>query len=123
MLAIDAFSSDAIPVHLLTSECGDIYRQHLRSGGVLAVHISNRFLDLEPITRGLAENLNWKAIRIEDEDDPASGVFTSTWILLTVDEAFANDPEVVAAQTVWEEGDRILHWTDDYSGLWQVLSF
>ena len=123
VLAIDAFSSDAIPVHLLTSECGDIYRQHLRSGGVLAVHISNRFLDLEPITRGLAEHLNWKAIRIEDEDDPVSGVFTSTWILLTVDEAFANNSEVVAAQTVWEEGDRILHWTDDYSGLWQVLSF
>ncbi len=123
VLAIDAFSSDAIPVHLLTSECSEIYRKHIRPGGVLAVHISNRFLDLNPITRGMAEDLGWKALLIENDDDDATGVFSSSWVLLTSSEDFANDPAISEAVTAWKESDRILHWTDDYSGLWQVLSF
>lgn len=123
VLAIDAFSSDAIPVHLLTSECGEIYRQQLRPGGVLAVHISNRFLELDPITRGMAAHLGWQAVRIENDDDDTCGVFASTWVLLTSDESLIMKDEVQDAVTEWTTTDRILHWTDDYSGLWQVLSF
>ncbi|MFO0998788.1 MAG: hypothetical protein U0936_00480 [Planctomycetaceae bacterium] len=123
VLAIDAFSSDAIPVHLLTSECGEIYRQHLRKGGVLAIHISNRFLDLNPVSRGMAEKLGWQAIRIDNGDEYLSGVFSSTWILLTENPEFVNDSEITEAIDPWGEEERILHWTDDYSGLWQVLSF
>ena len=123
VLAIDAFSSDAIPVHLLTSECAEIYRKHLRKGGVLAIHISNRFLDLNPVSRGMAEKLGWQAIRIENGDEYLSGVFSSTWILLTENPEFVNDSEITEATDPWGEEERILHWTDDYSGLWQVLSF
>jgi hypothetical protein len=123
VLAIDAFSSDAIPVHLLTSECGEIYRQHLRKGGVLAIHISNRFLNLNPVSRGMAEKLGWQAIRIDNSDEYLSGVFSSTWILLTENPEFVNDSEITEAIDPWKEEERILHWTDDYSGLWQVLSF
>lgn len=123
VLAIDAFSSDAIPVHLLTTECGDIYRRHLRPGGVLAIHISNRFLELDPITRGMAEHLGWHAVRIENDDDDSTGVFSSTWVLLTSSDTFVNEPDVRDVASDWDESDRILHWTDDYSGLWQVLSF
>ena len=123
VLAIDAFSSDAIPVHLLTSECGEIYRQHLRKGGVLAIHISNRFLDLNPVSRGMAEKLGWQAVRIDNSDEYLSGVFSSTWILLTENPEFLNDSEITEAVDPWGEEERILHWTDDYSGLWQVLSF
>ncbi|HIE97732.1 MAG TPA: hypothetical protein EYQ63_12130 [Fuerstia sp.] len=123
VLAIDAFSSDAIPVHLLTTECADIYRQQLRPGGVLAIHISNRFLELDPITRGMAEHLGWQAVRIENDDDDSTGVFPSTWVLLTSSQAFVNDADIQDVLSDWDETDRILHWTDDYSGLWQVLSF
>ncbi len=123
VLAIDAFSSDAIPVHLLTSECGEIYKRHLRPGGVLAVHISNRFLDLNPVARGLGEHLGWQAFKIDDKNDDETGVYSSTWILLTSSEAFANDPEVTQSHDPWQENEKILNWTDDYSGLWRVLSF
>ncbi len=122
VLAIDAFSSDAIPVHLLTSECGEIYRQHLRPDGILAVHISNRFLDLNPVSRGLAEHLGWKAYRIENSGDDSAGVFSSTWILLTSDEDLGKVAAFQDALTPWKDSERVLHWTDDYSGLWQVLS-
>lgn len=122
VLAIDAFSSDAIPVHLLTSECGDIYRQHLKLGGILAIHISNRFLDLNPVSRGLAEHLGWNAYQIENSEDDLTGVFSSTWILLTSDEELGSDPEFLKSVTPWKDDEKILHWTDDYSGLWQVLS-
>ncbi|MEQ9409835.1 MAG: hypothetical protein RIK87_19015 [Fuerstiella sp.] len=123
VLAIDAFSSDAIPVHLLTTECSDIYRHHLRPEGVLAIHISNRFLELDPIARGIAEHLGWHAVRIENDDEESTGVFSSTWVLLTSGDSFVDHADVQDAISPWDESDRILYWTDDYSGLWQVLSF
>ena len=123
VLAIDAFSSDAIPVHLLTSECGDIYRQQIRPGGILAIHISNRFLDLNPVSRGLAEHIGWNAFRIDNSADTLTGVFSSTWILLTSDESLSHNADFLKTVDPWDDDERILHWTDDYSGLWQVLSF
>ena len=123
VLAIDAFSSDAIPVHLLTSECGDIYRQQIKPGGILAVHISNRFLDLNPVSRGLAEHIGWNAFRIDNSGDSLTGVYTSTWILLTSDESLSHDEAFLKSVDPWKDDERTLHWTDDYSGLWQVLSF
>lgn len=123
VLAIDAFSSDAIPVHLLTTECAEIYRRHLRRGGVLAVHISNRFLDLAPVARGMAEHLGWRAIEVSNGNDDSTGVFGATWFLLTENVAVAEDPAIEGAATPPADGDRVLRWTDDYSGLWQVLTF
>lgn len=123
VLAIDAFSSDAIPVHLLTSECGDIYKQQLRPGGILAIHISNRFLDLNPVSRGMAEHLGWQAIRIENASNNLTGVFSSTWILLTSRTDLETDPAIEDYVDPWKDDEPILHWTDDYSGLWHVLTF
>ena len=64
LIVVDAFSSDAIPMHLLTAEAADIYRKRLAPGGLLLFHISNRSLNLEPVTRGLAQHLNWNAAQI-----------------------------------------------------------
>ena len=61
LIAVDAFSGDAIPMHLLTAECAEIYRQRLAPGGIIALHISNRALNLEPVTRGMARYLGWQA--------------------------------------------------------------
>lgn len=123
VLAVDAFSSDAIPVHLLTTQCGDIYRQHLRPGGILALHVSNRFLNLEPVARGLAEHLGWQAYRIENDDDASLGVYASTWILLTESPAIAEDEALKLNYTPWQEDEQSLQWTDDYSGLWRILTW
>ncbi len=123
VLAVDAFSSDAIPVHLLTAECGELYRQSLRSGGILAVHISNRFLDLEPVTRALADQLGWHAVLLDTLDDDASGVYGATWVLIseqdlsTASELVSGHPD---ARPLRGPG---LLWSDDYSGLWQVLDW
>ncbi len=122
VLAIDAFSSDAIPVHLLTSECGEIYKQQIRPGGILAVHISNRYLNLSPVTRGMAEKLGWQALRISNSEDDNEGVFSSTWILLSSDPAVLESPDIRKEGEDWDPEDTPLHWTDDYSGLWQVLT-
>ena len=73
LIAVDAFSSDAIPLHLLTAECGDIYRQRLKPGGLLMLHISNRALNLEPVARGLAQHLGWQPILFVSGDDYNSG--------------------------------------------------
>ncbi len=122
VLAIDAFSSDAIPVHLLSSECGEIYRKQLRPGGILAIHISNRFLDLNPVVRGLADHLGWNAFRIENDEDDTLAVYSSTWILLTESSDIAESPEIQSSHSPWSESDLKFLWTDSYSGLWRVLT-
>ncbi len=82
MLAVDAFSSDAIPVHLLTREAFVLYFRHLKPDGVLAVHVSNKHLDLTPVVKLAAVSLG-KDARIVDTDDEANDVFGSTWVLVT----------------------------------------
>ena len=81
VLAIDAFSSDSIPAHLLTVEAVELYFRHLREGGILAVHISNRYLDLDPVVRGIGEKLGLHVEYVEDlENDEV--VWQSDWMLL-----------------------------------------
>ncbi len=123
VLAVDAFSSDAIPVHLLTAECGDVYRQHLANDGILAIHISNRFLDLAPVVRGLANHLEWQAMRIDDDGEDEEGVFSSTWVLLTPSIEVAEELQSSPNFDAWKTDEPVLLWTDDYSGLWRILSF
>jgi spermidine synthase len=124
LIAVDAFSSDAIPVHLLTAECADLYRSRLAPGGMLLLHISNRTLDLEPVARGLARYLNWSAAQIISENDRQTGEDASTWVVLT-DSLIQLQGAILSAKTVgWvhPEHSPIL-WTDDFSSLWHVLKF
>ncbi|MEZ6132061.1 MAG: fused MFS/spermidine synthase [Planctomycetaceae bacterium] len=122
VLIIDAFSSDSIPVHLITRECVDLYKQHLKPDGLLLFHISNRYLDLEPITRALAEHLNWNAISIDSDGDDSLGVYTATWIIITANDTFLADNEVQQLQTPWEDNVPPLLWTDDFASLWQIMA-
>jgi len=102
VLAVDAFSSDAIPVHLLTKECGQMYFKHLKPDGILALHISNRFIDLKPVTYALAKELNCKIVLISNSADSSKGVSSSSWVLLTRNEAFAKAAdEDVNAEPWW----------------------
>src|SRR5204862_2750866 len=84
LLVLDAFSSDAIPVHLLTKEAFEVYERHLKPGGILAIHISNHYLDLEPVVTNLARQFNYKLALIDyDENDEDWWAYSSTWMLLT----------------------------------------
>lgn len=122
VLAIDAFSSDAIPIHLLTAEAFEIYLQHLNQpDGILAFHITNRYLDLQPVLGKLAEHFRLAALVVEPS--VSSGVMLrSTWMLLSPNHAALSHPPIASAGTRLEVRlDRAPLWTDDYSNLFQVL--
>jgi hypothetical protein len=121
VLAVDAFSGDSPPVHLLTREAFELYLAHLRAGGVLALHVSNRYLDLPPVVWKAADVLGVPAAEIWGKSDKERA-WSSVWILVTRDEAFLRIPALAAAASPREEGGRSVRlWTDDYSNLFQIL--
>jgi hypothetical protein len=122
LIAVDAFSSDSIPMHLLTAECADIYRRRLQPGGVLALHISNRALNLDPVARGMASYLGWQAAKIVSQDDVTTGESSSTWVLITSNQAFLERSGLAHASSGWSSRPPIV-WTDDFASLWHVLKF
>ena len=123
LLALDAFSSDAIPVHLLTREAFDVYERHLNPGGILAIHISNHYLDLEPVVVNLARQFNYKVALIDyDENEEEWWSYSSTWMLLTRNEEVINAPAIrEAASTGKTNGAKVPLWTDDFASLFQIL--
>ncbi len=119
VLAIDAFSSDSIPVHLITLEAVEIYEKHMKPDGVIAFHVSNRFLDLKPVVQQIALrrglHVAWAHDTYED------GGTSSDWILLTKDKTFLLKPEIVEATEVIVPHPEWRLWTDDFNNLLQVL--
>jgi hypothetical protein len=123
-IVVDAFSSDAIPMHLLTAEAADIYRQRLLPGGLLLFHISNRSLNLEPVIRGIAQHLNWNAAQILAEDNPATGEDGSRWVILTENLDLLQKIAQGAPHVGWTNPKRKpILWTDDFASLWHVLKW
>lgn len=121
VLAIDAFSSDSIPAHLLTLEAVQLYFRHLRDGGLLAIHISNRYLDLDPVVRGIAEALGLHVECVEDADSDEV-VWQSDWMLLARHERDMDSPDLINALAPKLDPDAPYPlWTDAYSNLLQVL--
>jgi SAM-dependent methyltransferase len=122
VLAVDAFSSDAIPVHLLTREALAVYFRHLKPNGILALHISNRYLDLEPVCKGGADFFHKDAMTVTDDGEEAPYLSASTWVLLTSgtdifnDDAFKN-ADIQPSKTM----PNFRAWTDDYSNVFQIL--
>jgi hypothetical protein len=123
LLALDAFSSDAIPVHLLTKEAFALYQRHVATNGIIVVHVSNHFLDLEPVVLNLAREFNYKAAVIDyDEDEEEWWIYSCTWIVLTRNEQIINSPTVRrAANTKTADSNKIPLWTDDFASLFQIL--
>jgi hypothetical protein len=120
ILVLDAFSSDAIPTHLLTAEAFDIYRRHVASDGIIAVHISNRSVDLiQPIVRQ-AERLQLPYSIINHQPD-AAGPLISRWILLTNNNQFLSHPAVHHVVRVVHPNPAIKLWTDDHVNLLSVI--
>jgi SAM-dependent methyltransferase len=119
VLAIDAFSSDSIPVHLITLEALQIYEKHMKPGGVIAFHVSNRFLDLKPVVQQLAEKRGLHVAWVHDTYE--DGGTSSDWILLTKDKTFLLKPEIVEHTEIIVPRPEWRLWTDDFNNLLQVL--
>ena len=121
VLVVDAFSGDAIPLHLLTTQAVALYRKHLAPGGILAFHISNQHVDLAPPIALLAKAAGMEAVRVSSGPKDEIGEFGATWMLLTDDAALLARPEVVAHARPAAVKDGLKVWTDDYSSLLPVL--
>ena len=125
LLVLDAFSSDAIPVHLLTREAMNLYKRVLAADGVIMVHISNRRLDLEPVVGDLAKDAGLEAL-IQNHDVANSKQnsdydYGSDWVILARDRS---DFGVLSADTTWRAvvtSARGKVWTDDYSNILSVI--
>jgi spermidine synthase len=126
LIVVDAFSSDAIPVHLLTREAFHLYFDMLNVRGLLALHLSNRYLSLEPVVANLAEDarLGGRLIR-HDLNPTAEGATSSTWaVLARTPEALGDltrDPGWTAAKL--EQNPRVGVWTDDFHNLLAVFNW
>jgi hypothetical protein len=121
VLVLDAFSSDAIPIHLLTTEALRTYEARLSQDGVLAFHISNRHIKLAPVIARLARERGLTAFtRFDKTVDSKNGFEGSEWVVM------ARRPErlqQIAADTNWSPlvADARPAWTDDFSNIWTEL--
>ena len=121
VLAVDAFSSDAIPVHLLTAQAIALYQRHLQPGGILAVHVSSLYLDLPPVVEEQAEHAGLQAILVSSDDDEEHGADKADWVLVTANQDFLSQPEIQKAGVKVQRLPRLRLWTDDYTSLLPVL--
>ena len=120
LLAIDAFSSDSIPVHLLTNEALAVYVKHMKPGGIIAFHLTNRFLDLVPVVKQLADAHHLFAVLVADEGDEGI-VSRSDWVLLSDREASLQVPQIAEAASEIATSENLRLWTDDFNNIIQIL--
>jgi spermidine synthase len=123
VLVIDAFSGDAIPLHLLTTQAIELYKRHLAPGGILAFHISNQHVDLEPEVALVAQSAGMSAWRVSSYANEQTGEFTARWMLVSENSAFFEQPEVKLRARPAAVNPKAKLWTDDYSSLLPVISW
>jgi hypothetical protein len=122
IVVIDAFSGDAVPLHLLTLEAFAVYRRHLKPGGVLALHVSSHFLDLVPLVAGLAAKTDL-FIAWVSEEHPAGGILSSSsWVLVSDDDQFLSDQMISGATSPLPPESEWLVFTDERSSLVDLIA-
>jgi hypothetical protein len=117
VLLVDAFSGDAIPLHLLTTQAFALYLRHLAPSGILAFHVSNRYVDLAPQIALLATTAHLQARIVSSPEDKQSGTFKSTWVLIPTNPIFLSQPTLASRSTPIRAIPNLRVWTDDYSSL------
>lgn len=122
VLLVDAFSGDSVPIHLLTREAFAAYFRHLKPNGVLAIHVSNRYLELPPVVERAADSFGRLAVRyvFQPPEDDHNVCSNSDWVLITPPENKDALPDY-AEEDVLKAGPQTPLWTDDFSSLWRVL--
>ena len=125
VLAMDAFSGDSIPLHLLTREAMVIYVRHLKPGGVLAFQATNRFINIAPVVASLAAEFGLSAVMISDEPESEDGanywISSTDQILVTSNRALLESEKISAAGEVLTAPPGFRIWTDNFNNLLRVL--
>lgn len=119
ILHMDAFSSDSVPVHLLTKEAFQLYFRHLKPDGILVMHISNRYLNLEPVVARVAESVGKSAVFVSDTGDDDLGYYGTDMVLVGTKEALSKGD--LGNFPPPQRNDKVLLWTDDYSNLFRII--
>ena len=121
VLAIDAFSSDAIPVHLITREAMAIYLKHIKPDtGVVAFHVTNRFLKLAPVVEQIAKTYGLQVALVSD-DDTGGDASRTDWVLLTRNKKLLEDKKIKDNTSEISPIPGLRLWTDDFNNLVQIL--
>ena len=122
LLVLDAFNGDSPPIHLMTAESFALYRRHLEPDGVLAVNVSNKFLEFEPVVRRIGEVTGLSAVRIDSDYDFKIGVTAATWMLLTAQPGLF-DPLAEKARPAPADPPNPARtlWTDDYANVISIV--
>jgi hypothetical protein len=122
ILVIDAFSSDSIPVHLVTREALAVYLRHMHPDGIVAFHVTNRYLDLPPVVKQIAESLGLPSALITHDPDESDWRYSRTdWMLVTRNRDFLASHAVRKAETPVSIPKRLSLWTDDFNNLLRIL--
>lgn len=120
LLVVDAFSGDAVPGHLLTKEAFALYARHLKPKGVLAIHVSNKFLNLAPVVRLGAEPAGFDVAIFASQEDKMNSVYYADWVLAARDATLYQKPELAQAREIMLPA-KVQAWTDDYNSLMPIL--
>lgn len=122
VMVIDAFSSDSVPMHLLSAEAMEVYLKHLAPDGVIAFNVTNRYLNLTPPIQRIAQEYGLVSAYISDE--PTDRIhYDSEFVLVTRDPAVLNDPRIAGGISAVEEITDIGVWTDNFNNLFRILRF
>ena len=121
VLSLDAFSGDAIPVHLLTAEAFATYTRVTKPDGVIAFHLSNRYLDLPPVVEHIARDAGFQAVLIADRPPALDLSLASDWVLVTRSTTFLRQPQIAAHATRIAPRSGVPVWTDQFTNLLQIL--
>ena len=120
VLVVDAFSSDSIPVHLITKEAMTVYLKHVKAGGAVAFHVTNRFLKLAPVVKKIADELGLYTALVVDEAEGTD--FSKTdWMIVTRDKALVENPAIAQKSAEIDVIPGLRLWTDDFNNLFQIL--
>ncbi len=120
VLIVDAFSSDSIPVHLITREAMAVYLKHVKPGGAIVFHVTNRFLRLAPVVKQIADSYQLHSALIVD-DAETSNFSKTDWMIVTRDKALIESDAIAAKSTEVEVIPGLRPWTDDFSSLFKIL--
>ena len=121
VLAVDAFSGDAIPVHLLTHEVFALYLSHLKPDGILAVHTSNTYLNLPPLVQLLAADAGYEARLIINDENHRKLIDSSDWVVVTRNRQFLDSVDTTVLIEPISVPPNLRIWTDDFNNLFQIL--
>jgi len=121
VLAIDAFSSDSIPTHLMTYQAMGVYLKNIKPDGVIAFHVTNRFLHLAPVVKRIADEHGLHTVLVADDPESGSDLANTDWVLVSRSKAVLENPRITESIEAIGEIPGLRLWTDSFNNLFKIL--